>query len=78
LNLRLVNKATNWYILIPEAAHPPMMKQGKVVIDLAITKDGSLQGMHLAGSAGHMALDRAAWGSITNSSNSPLLNRKTP
>jgi TonB family protein len=58
----------NWYILIPEEARPPVMKQGKVAIQFAVMKDGSVQSMQLAGSSGDVALDRAAWGSITASS----------
>src|SRR5262249_19385915 len=57
----------NWYILIPEVARPPIMKQGKVAIEFAILKDGNVAGMKLVGSSTDIALDRAAWGSITNS-----------
>jgi TonB family protein len=57
----------NWYILIPEVARPPIMKQGKVAIEFAILKDGNVAGMKLVGPSGDVALDRAAYGSITNS-----------
>ena len=73
LNRVLQNVRQNWYILIPEVARPPIMKQGKVAIEFAILKDGSVAGMKLAGSSDDVALDRAAWGSITNSNPFPPL-----
>ena len=57
----------NWYNLIPEEARAPLMKSGKVSIDFAIRKDGSVAGMHIASPSGDVALDRAAWGGITDS-----------
>lgn len=59
----------NWYNLVPESARPPIMKKGKVAIEFAIMKDGSVRGMQLepGGSSGDSALDRAAWGGITAS-----------
>ena len=59
----------NWYNLVPESARPPIMKKGKVAIEFAIMKDGSIRGMQLeqGGSSGDPALDRAAWGGITAS-----------
>lgn len=59
----------NWYNLVPESARPPIMKKGKVAIEFAIMKDGSVRGMQLepGGSSGDAALDRAAWGGITAS-----------
>jgi TonB family protein len=57
----------NWYQLIPEVARPPLMKQGKVSIEFAITKDGRVAGMRLVGQSGDVSLDRAAWGGITAS-----------
>src|ERR1051325_11672116 len=57
----------NWYNLIPESARPPLMKRGKVSIEFAIMKNGSVQGMTLSGPSGDVSLDRAAWGGITNS-----------
>lgn len=59
----------NWYNLVPESARPPIMKKGKVAIEFAIMKDGSVRGMQLeqGGSSGDQALDRAAWGGITAS-----------
>jgi len=63
----------NWYNLIPEVARPPWMKRGKVSIEFAILKDGSVAGMTLKGPSGDVALDRAAWGGITGSNPFPPL-----
>lgn len=65
----------NWYNLIPESARPPIMKKGKVAIEFAILKNGSVAGMRLeqGGSSGDAALDRAAWGGITASNPFPPL-----
>jgi len=60
----------NWYILIPESAE---MKKGKLAIEFAITKDGKVADMRLVASSGDVALDRPAWGSITNSNPFPPL-----
>jgi TonB family protein len=55
----------NWYTLIPEAARPPIMKKGKVAIEFAILKDGSISGLQRVSTSGDISLDRAAWGGIT-------------
>src|SRR5579863_2408652 len=60
----------NWYLLIPESA---AIKKGKLAIEFAITKDGQVAGMKLVASSGDVALDRPAWGSITNSNPFPPL-----
>ena len=57
----------NWYNLIPEAARPPMMKKGSLIIQFSILKDGDVQGMLLQLPSGDVSLDRAAWGGITDS-----------
>ena len=57
----------NWITLIPEVARPPLMKRGRVVLQFAILKDGSVAGMKLDSTSGDIALDRAAWGGITAS-----------
>jgi TonB family protein len=56
----------HWEPLIPESAMPPVMKKGVVVIEFAITKDGKVMGMKLISGSGDVALDRAAWGAITD------------
>jgi TonB family protein len=63
----------NWYAIIPEVARPPLMKKGKVSIEFAILKDGSVAGMKLDGPSGDVSLDRAAWGGITASNPFPPL-----
>lgn len=63
----------HWEPLIPEAALPPMMKKGRVVIEFAILKDGTIMGMKLVGGSGDVALDRAAWGALTNAIPLPQL-----
>lgn len=63
----------NWYNLIPEVARAPLMKKGKVSIEFAIMKDGSVQGMRLMSPSGDISLDRAAWGGITASNPFPPL-----
>ncbi|HEU4416650.1 MAG TPA: energy transducer TonB, partial [Candidatus Angelobacter sp.] len=56
----------HWDPLIPESAMPPVMKKGVVVIEFSISKDGKVMGMKLISSSGDVALDRAAWGGITD------------
>jgi len=63
----------NWYNLIPESARAPLMKKGKVTIEFAILKDGTVQGMTLVSTSGDVALDRGAWGGITASNPFPPL-----
>ena len=63
----------HWTSGIPESAYPPLRKHGRVAIDFAILKDGSVAGMKLYGPSGDVALDRAAWGGITGSNPFPPL-----
>jgi TonB family protein len=63
----------NWINLIPEVARAPLMKQGKVSIQFAILKDGSVSGMQVIAPSGDASLDRAAWGGITGSNPFPPL-----
>ncbi|MCI0353246.1 MAG: TonB C-terminal domain-containing protein [Acidobacteriales bacterium] len=63
----------NWINLIPEVARAPLMKQGKVSIEFAILKDGSVAGMRVVYPSGDASLDRAAWGGITGSNPFPPL-----
>jgi TonB family protein len=69
----LQNVKRNWYLLIPEVARPPLMKRGRVSIEFAITKDGSVAGMKLIYPSGDSSLDRAAWGGILGSNPFPPL-----
>jgi TonB family protein len=63
----------NWYNLMPESVK--MGKKGKVAIEFAILKDGRVAGLRYeqGGSSGDIALDRAAYGSITASDPFPPL-----
>ncbi|HET9281148.1 MAG TPA: energy transducer TonB [Candidatus Angelobacter sp.] len=63
----------HWDPLIPESALPPVMKKGVVVIQFSIGKDGRVTGMKLISSSGDTALDRAAWGAITDAIPLPKL-----
>jgi hypothetical protein len=57
----------NWYSIMPRSVYPPVFKQGKLVIEFEVLKDGTVSGMTLHAASGDVALDRAAWGSITAS-----------
>jgi TonB family protein len=63
----------NWYNLIPESARAPLMKKGKLTIEFAILKNGTVAGMKLVATSGDVALDRGAWGGITASNPFPPL-----
>src|SRR5258708_12806916 len=63
----------NWYSLMPPSVYPPILKQGKLSIEFVILKDGRTMGMVVHTSSGAVALDRAAWGSITGSTPFPPL-----
>jgi TonB family protein len=63
----------HWDPLIPESALPPVMKKGVVVIQFRIEKDGKVTNMELVASSGDVALDRAAWGAITDAIPVPKL-----
>ena len=63
----------SWDPLIPESARPPVMKKGVVIIQFRIAKDGKVTGMKLVASSGDVALDRAAWGAITDAIPLPQL-----
>lgn len=74
--LQIVNE--NWHTLLPESVFPPIRKSGTVAIEFAILKDGKVAGMKLAGSSGDPPLERACWGSITNSVPFPPLPQEFP
>jgi TonB family protein len=65
-----------WYPIIPEAARPPLSKQGRVAITFTIQRDGTVVGMRLDGPSGDVSLDRAAWGGITGASPYPPLPKE--
>jgi TonB family protein len=68
----------NWYTLMPPSVYPPILKQGKLSIEFVILKDGKTTGMVVHTSSGDVALDRAAWGSITASTPFPPLPKEFP
>ncbi len=59
-----------WYRLIPSYAET---QKGKLAIQFAITKGGNVADMRLVATSGDVALDRPAWGSISNSNPFPPL-----
>ena len=71
LIVKIVRK--NWYTLIPPTAYPPISRQGKVSIEFVGLKDGKVSGMTVHTTSGDVALDRAAWASITASDPFPPL-----
>jgi TonB family protein len=69
---------SNWYAIMPESVKYPLYKQGKLSIEFVILKNGNVSGMTLHTSSGDVALDRAAWGSITASNPFPPLPKEFP
>jgi TonB family protein len=63
----------HWYNVMPESVYPPLLKKGKLTIEFAIMKDGSIAGMRRVDSSGDIALDRAAWGGISGANPFPPL-----
>jgi TonB family protein len=68
----------NWYNLMPPSVYPPILKQGKLSIEFVILKDGKATQMTVHTSSGDVALDRAAWASITASTPFPPLPKEFP
>lgn len=66
----------NWYNLIPEEARSPIFKQGKLMIQFIIDKNGAVEGLRLTSPSGDVALDRAALGGITASNPFPPLPKE--
>ncbi len=56
----------NWLPLIPEECRPPLNKQGITGVRFTIQPNGAISAMHLDYSTHDVAIDRAAWGSITS------------
>jgi TonB family protein len=61
----------NWYAVIPESAR--FGRQGRVVIQFAIAKEGTVPKLVIAQSSGAEALDRAAVAGISASNPFPPL-----
>ena len=68
----------NWNNIMPPTVYPPIKKQGKLAIKFVISKDGTVSGMVMDTQSGDIALDRAAWGSITASDPFPPLPKEFP
>jgi TonB family protein len=68
----------NWYNIMPPSVYPPISKQGKVQIEFVILKDGQVAGLVIHTPSGDVALDRAAYGSITASTPFPPLPKEFP
>ncbi|MFY9560421.1 MAG: TonB C-terminal domain-containing protein [Terriglobales bacterium] len=69
---------SNWMVALPPSVFPPILKQGKLSIEFIILKDGQVSGMTLHTTSGDVALDRAAWASITASNPFPPLPKEFP
>jgi TonB family protein len=61
----------NWYAVIPESAK--LGRRGKVAIQFAISRDGSVPKLVIATPSGTQALDRAAVAGISASNPFPPL-----
>ncbi len=65
-----------WIPLLPEEARPPLNKRGTTLVRFTINPDGTVAAMHLDGSTHDVALDKAAWGSITGVGQFPPLPKQ--
>jgi hypothetical protein len=63
-----------WDPLIPDEVNPPILKSGMVAIRFKVLPNGRLMdgSLQLEGRSGDTALDRAAWGALTDSNYPPL------
>ncbi len=68
----------NWYKIMPPSVYPPFFKKGRLAIEFVIQKDGSVSGLVRDTTSCDLALDRAAWGSITTSAPFPPLPKEFP
>jgi outer membrane biosynthesis protein TonB len=56
----------NWIPLLPEETDQPLFKKGETYLIVTINKDGSIGDMKLENSSRDVAIDKAAWASITS------------
>jgi TonB family protein len=63
----------NWYDRIPASARAPLKKKGNVAIRFRLMKDGKIVNLKYQDGSGDIALDHAAYDSITVSSPLPPL-----
>ena len=66
----------NWLAVVPESAR--LGRRGKVVIQFAISKEGTVPKLVIAVPSGAEALDRAAVAGISASNPFPPLARRVP
>jgi TonB family protein len=66
----------SWYDQMPPSVYAPIFKQGKLAIEFYILPSGKIAGLQVDASSGDTALDRAAWGSITESNPFPPLPKE--
>jgi TonB family protein len=66
----------HWLEIMPQAAMPPEMKSGTVVVRFAILKDGKVADLRVEEKSGDVALDRAAYGAVSYSTPLPALPRQ--
>ncbi len=62
-----------WLPVIPKVARAPRSKQGTVIIQFAIMKDGQVSNLRVDRGSGNRQMDRAAFNSIRASSPFPPL-----
>lgn len=55
----------NWYSLMPPSAYPPTKKQGRVAIEFAIQRDGTIKSEKTDVPSGDGTLDQAAFAGIS-------------
>ncbi|MGB6384410.1 MAG: TonB family protein [Terriglobales bacterium] len=63
----------NWYSQLHWSAYPPIRKKGDVWIDFRVMKNGKITKVKYHKSSGDVALDRAAYAGIVDSSPLPPL-----
>ena len=63
----------NWYSHCPPSVYPPIKKKGNVLIGFRLMKNGKITNVKFSKGSGDVALDRAAYAGIIDSSPLPPL-----
>ncbi len=63
----------NWHSHCPASVYPPIKKKGNVLIGFRLMKDGKINNVKFRKGSGDVALDRAAYAGIVDSSPLPPL-----
>jgi TonB family protein len=63
----------NWYSHMPQSVYPPIRKKGNVLIGFRVMKSGKITNVKYEKTSGDVALDRAAYAGIIDSSPLPPL-----